>query len=195
VRRDTNSGPQPRLEAVTPAGERIGLRPPAPGDLDAIVATCQDEQSRFWTTVPDPYRREDGEHFVHQHVPERWTLGEGAVFAIVDAADGYVGSLALRLGPADGIAEVGYLVAPWARGRGCASTALRALCDWAFAALGVRRIEWRAYIGNVASRRVAQKAGFTMEGTQREVTLRRGVYRDSWTGARLAADGPEGTGS
>jgi RimJ/RimL family protein N-acetyltransferase len=197
LRRITFGAPQPRLEARTPAGERIGLRPPAPGDIDAIVATCQDEQSRFWTTVPDPYRREDGEHFVHQHVPQRWALGEGAVFAIVDDADAYIGSLALRLGPVDGIGEIGYVVAPWARGRGCASTALRALCRWAFTALGLRRIEWQAYIGNVASRRVAEKAGFTVEGTQRQVALRRGQYRDSWTGARLATDATdqlEGTG-
>ena len=156
------------------------------------MATCQDEQSRFWTTVPDPYRREDGEHFVHEFAPQRWIHGEGAVFAIVDDADAYLGSLGLRLGPVDGVGEVGYVVAPWARARGLASTALGALCDWAFAALGLRRIEWRAYVGNVASRRVAEKAGFTMEGTQREVTLRRDQYRDSWTGARLATDQREG---
>jgi RimJ/RimL family protein N-acetyltransferase len=86
------------------------------------------------------------------------------------------------------VADVGYLTAPWARGRGYATAALRELCRWGFETLGLRRIEWGANVGNDASRRVAERAGFTVEGTSRARTLHRGEARDSWTGAILPRD-------
>ena len=69
-----------------------------------------------------------------------------------------------------------------------ALTALRLLCDWGFERLALQRIEWRAFVGNEASRTVATRAGFTMEGVARAALRHRGTYRDTWTGARLAAD-------
>jgi RimJ/RimL family protein N-acetyltransferase len=62
------------------------------------------------------------------------------------------------------------------------------LCDWGFAALGLHRIEWRAYVGNEASRRTAVKAGFTVEGLARAGCTQRGERRDAWIGARLSTD-------
>ena len=61
--------------------------------------------------------------------------------------------------------EVGFWMAPWARGRGIMTDAVRLVCRWGFADLGLGRIEWWANVGNDASRRVAEKVGFTMEGT------------------------------
>jgi RimJ/RimL family protein N-acetyltransferase len=84
--------------------------------------------------------------------------------------------------------EVGYLIGPWARGRGYASAALSALCDWGFAALRLHRIEWQAYVGNDASRTVAQRAGFQIEGATRDALVQRGMYQTAWIGARLATD-------
>ena len=49
--------------------------------------------------------------------------------------DRYVGSIDLRLDPSDeGSAEVGFLVAPWARGKGYAAAAVRTICAWGFSA-------------------------------------------------------------
>jgi RimJ/RimL family protein N-acetyltransferase len=81
------------------------------------------------------------------------------------------------------VGDVGFLVAPQARGRGYASAALAALCGWGFTALGLARIEWRAYVGNDASRRVAEKAGFVFEGTARRAVSHRGQRVDAWVGA------------
>ena len=53
---------------------------------------------------------------------------------------------------------------------------------------GKSRIGWRAYLGNEASRRVAEKAGFTIEGVGRGVCVQRGQRRDAWLGALLAGD-------
>ena len=64
-------------------------------------------------------------------------------------------------------AEIGYGVRPGARGQGFASEALTALARWALTAGGLQRVQLSVNTGNRASLRVAQKAGFTREGTLR----------------------------
>jgi len=187
-RAGTFGRPQPRLSALTPAGAVVSLRRPAGRDLDAIVVACRDRESAAWTTVPDPYQRRDAEFFTFEHAPARWARGEGITCAIVDADDAYCGSMELRFMADPTVADVGYLVAPWARGKGFASTALRELCRWAIQTLALRRIEWRAYVGNDASRRVAEKAGFTIEGVARAGCTQRGRLHDAWVGSLLPGE-------
>ena len=184
----TFAADQPRLTGTTAAGEPVSLRAAEPADLDAMVNACRDPESRRWTTVPRPYGPGDAEQFIRDVAPLRWAYGEGAIFAVTDADDAFVGSMELRLGPRPDTGDVGYLVAPWARGRGYAPAALRLLVAWGVSELGLNRIEWRAYVGNDASRRVAEKAGFTMEGLQRDGCVHLGEYRDAWTAAVLAKD-------
>ncbi len=179
---------QPSLTTQA-AGVPVTLRPVADRDIDAIVASCDDPESLRWTTIPDPYRTKDAEYFAYQHAPALWRRGDGAVYAICGPDGGYAGSIELRIGTADPTSgDVGFLVAPWARGRGYASAALRALCAWGFGAFSLDRIEWRAYVGNHGSRRVAERAGFTVEGVARQALVHRGVRRDCWVGAVLASD-------
>jgi RimJ/RimL family protein N-acetyltransferase len=188
LRAITFGAAQPRLDAVTDQGNELSLRPFRVADTEAVTLACQDPESARWTTIPDPYRREDADYYIREYAPGRWARGDAAIFALADDRDAFVGSMDLRLGPAVDVADVGYLVAPWARGRGYASAALRAVATWGTVRLGVNRVEWRAYVGNEASRRVAEKAGFTVEGTARSGCLQRGQYRDAWTGALLATD-------
>jgi RimJ/RimL family protein N-acetyltransferase len=188
LRAMTFSAAQPRLVGTTADGEPVSLRAPDRADADAMVAACSDPASQEWTTVPRPYDAADAEAFIHDAAPRRWAYGDGAIFAVTDANDAFIGSMALRLGPRPDTADVGYLIAPWVRGRGYAPAALRLLATWGVSALGLNRIEWRAYIGNEASRRVAEKAGFTVEGAQRDGCVHLGEYRDAWSGAILASD-------
>jgi RimJ/RimL family protein N-acetyltransferase len=189
LRAATFGAAQPRLTALTPAGSKVALRPPETRDLDAIVAACRDAESVRWTTVPHPYDRRNAEYFIRERSRLSWIRGEAGVFAMADADDAYVGSMELRLSvSAPDTAEVGFLVAPWARGRGYAPAALRTLCAWGFDALGVNRITWTAYLGNDASKRVAEKTGFQLEGITRAGCVQRGEYRDAWTAALLATD-------
>ena len=69
-----------------------------------------------------------------------------------------------------------------------ASSAARTVCDWAFDSLGLTRVIWRAQVGNDASRRVAEKVGFTFEGTQRLGLDYRGTRLDAWIASLLAGD-------
>ncbi|OLB64184.1 MAG: GNAT family N-acetyltransferase [Actinobacteria bacterium 13_2_20CM_2_72_6] len=165
------------------------LRALRPGDAPAVTAACQDPESARWTTVPVPYEPADAEFYIGDYAPGQWARGTGAVFAIVDADDRYAGGVDLRIEPWDeNSAEIGFMVAPSARRRGYASAAVRTVCAWGFSALGLERIGWRAYLGNEGSRRVAEKAGFTVDGVGRGVCVQRGRRRDAWVGSLLATD-------
>jgi RimJ/RimL family protein N-acetyltransferase len=182
---------QPSLPFRTAGGAAGRLRPMRAEDRDASVRACRDPLSIEYTTVPDPYTERDADGFIQGYAPRVWALGVEAVFAVADADDALAGTMALRL-PGDEttthIGDVGYLIGPWARGRGYAPAALRAMCAWGFGELGLSRIEWRAYVGNDASRKVAERAGFTVEGMLRASLPHRGTYRDAWIGARLVSD-------
>jgi RimJ/RimL family protein N-acetyltransferase len=183
--------PQPTLTADTRHGTAVRLRPLRADDIPAIVLACQDPLSIRYTTVPHPYTKEHAEAFVHVFAPGGWQRGVEAVFAVADADDAYAGSMTLRLQGDENTtvtADVGYLIGPWARGRGYAQAALGALCEWGFAGLRLHRIEWEAFLGNDASRSVAERAGFVVEGMRRESLSQRGAYQSAWIGARLATD-------
>jgi RimJ/RimL family protein N-acetyltransferase len=68
-------------------------------------------------------------------------------------------------------AQIGYGVRPRARGRGFATEALAALSRWALTAGGLQRVWLSVNTDNLASLRVARKAGFTREGTLRRASL------------------------
>ena len=67
-------------------------------------------------------------------------------------------------------AEIGYWMAAPARGHGYLTEAARAVIDFAFdpQGLDLKRLEWRAVVGNVASARAARTLGFRYEGLVRQ---------------------------
>jgi RimJ/RimL family protein N-acetyltransferase len=66
-------------------------------------------------------------------------------------------------------AEIGYWVAPWARRNGSASRAAALLAPWAIKNLTFARIACDVDVDNVASQRVAERAGFTRDGVLRSM--------------------------
>jgi RimJ/RimL family protein N-acetyltransferase len=173
------NGAQPVLAAK--GGLR--LRPPEARDFDAMVDACRDPESVRWTTVPDPYDRTHAEDFALRITPTKWGRGEGVVYAVAAPDGAWSGSIDLTISADDPlVGEVGFLAAPWVRGRGYTTAALAALSEWGFRSLGLARIVWRAQVGNVASRRVAEKAGFVVEGTQHGGLTHRGERKDAWVG-------------
>ncbi|GAB3898524.1 hypothetical protein GCM10027612_56770 [Microbispora bryophytorum subsp. camponoti] len=119
-------------EAI-PAGPAV-LRLPVEGDADEIARACADpEIARFIPFVPSPYTRDDALAWITKTVPATWENG-GADFLIADAAtDRVLGAAGLKPPDRFGATEVGYWLAPWARGRGVVTTAVRALAEPAFA--------------------------------------------------------------
>ena len=82
--------------------------------------------------------------------------------------------------------ETGYWVRKSAQGRGIATETANAMVRYAFGALGMRRVGLTHSSGNEASRRIAEKLGFTLEGIQREANMLPGAkYADRYCYARL----------
>lgn len=178
------------MDTIEISAGRLHLRPFEPGDADAVFRACQDPEIQRWTRVPSPYAKKDADTWVEQVTPRQWDSGEGAPFAVLDAASGeLLASVGfVRFLRADATAEIGYWCAAAARRRGVTSQAVAAVCRWGFAAQGLARVEWLAEVGNDASRAVAEKTGFTMEGVLRGRLRTKHGQRDAWVAGLLPAD-------
>ncbi|GAB7036462.1 hypothetical protein JCM9533A_03090 [Catenuloplanes niger JCM 9533] len=111
----------------------------------------------------------DVEGWLAETVHRRRLTGEGVHLAMVEESSGeIVGSIGLRDTDWEaGHSEIGYGVRADRRGRGHATEAARAVGRWALTDGGMRRIQLHARLDNVASLRVAEKAGYHREGTLR----------------------------
>lgn len=86
----------------------------------------------------------------------------------IDTGEILGGGTFRHLDPKGAVIEIGYWLYPSARGRGVATRTARALAEHAFD-LGVRRVVAHVKVGNSASERVLERAGFTREGVSRSV--------------------------
>ena len=155
---------------VRPSATSPGLllRPWAEEDIPAMIAAHRDPVVRHWLRHPVT-TTQDAHRVIQARRADR-RAGTGFSFAILQAhADGapggLVGSVSIRRPDREAPSgEVGYWVAAPARGQGIAPRALNAVCEWAFG-LSRRPLEQLKLIhaiGNHASCRVADKAGFAL---------------------------------
>ena len=113
-------------------------------------------------------------------------------FAIVDASTGRAAGVAsyLRIEPAHGVIEVGHLAySPGLQRTVAATEAMYLMMRQAFE-LGYRRYEWKCNARNVASRRAAERLGFTFEGTFRQHMVYKGRNRDTAWYSIIDSDWP-----
>jgi RimJ/RimL family protein N-acetyltransferase len=113
-------------------------------------------------------------------------------FAVIDDSvpehNGFVGwACGFHRSVEDGSIELGYAVAPWSRGRGYGSAALRLLSEWGFGQ-GLQRLVLQIQVENLASQGVAKSAGYTYEGTQRSVHHKNGERVDLQLWSLLPTD-------
>jgi len=150
----------------------VRLRAWEPDDAPAVYAACQDELIVRFLPLPQPYTEDVAQKYVTARRQD-WDGEDERSFAITDAPTGVVlGSIARHL-RAQHRAEIGYWLAPAARGRGIATRALRLVADWSLDVTGLIRLELYTHPENHASGRVAQRAGFTREGVRRAWDLDR----------------------
>jgi len=76
-----------------------------------------------------------------------------------------------------GVCEIGYLIAEKYQNQGVASQAVSRLLQKAFAA-GIKKIKATTFVRNIASYKVLQKNGFTLEGTLKNEVLIQGRPED-----------------
>ena len=134
------------------------LRNLVPSDTEWITRACQDEEVQRWTKVPRPYTREHAEAFIQNK------NGELAAWAIIDSrSQEPVGMIGIHH-VINGVASIGYWVAPWGRKSGAASTALRIIPTLARRIGNAHTLQATIAETNTASRRTAERAGFTLIG-------------------------------
>lgn len=148
----------------------------------AQVATSDELIQRF-TSEPSQLSAEQ----VQAAIAGLADKGDLVGLVICDEAGGErLGNIGLS--HADGIGQVSYWLAAQARGRGVATRALRLLSTWAWQNLPVDELRLWTHADNVASQRVAQRAGYVR---QPEYDQTRMVRSEVWQtlGYRLPATG------
>ena len=101
--------------------------------------------------------------------PGAWDRNESWSFVVVDSSERLLGTCGIhRIESLHGVGELGYWVRSSMTSQGIATEATRKLCQWAFADKGLQRIEIIMSVENIASQRVAEKAGAVREGILRQ---------------------------
>nr|QIY68229.1 GNAT family N-acetyltransferase [Streptomyces sp. RLB1-33]QIY68667.1 GNAT family N-acetyltransferase [Streptomyces sp. RLB1-33] len=183
------------IPPVVPAGRMAKMDQPVLGlpsglelrswrlsDADALVAASQDPGVRQWNrllveTSEDARRR-------IERMRERWQAELSAIWAIArpgGEALGLIGWGDIDL--SGGSAEIVYWILPAARGGGVVVEATKRVSAWALNDLGLHRLRLCHSVANPASCRVADKAGYSLEGTMRSALL----HADGWHDEHLHA--------
>lgn len=136
-----------------------------------------------------------GDVVVFWHAADDDSRGDRPAPAAAHGADGAhggdgAGEGAPRADAAHGSAEIGWVVHPEVGGRGLATEAAGALIDYAFGALGIRRLVARVDALNAPSRRVCEKLGMRAEAHLLENEWFKGRWGDEVDYALLAREHP-----
>jgi RimJ/RimL family protein N-acetyltransferase len=126
---------------------------------------------------------------LHEQLPFMRERGLLAPYLIEDTdTNTILGGANLRLfDPMRDTVELGYWLFVEARGRGVATRAVRALVEDSHAR-GIVRVEAHVRLGNIASERVLDRAGFAREGVKRKLLRHGGTRVDATLFAIVAPD-------
>jgi RimJ/RimL family protein N-acetyltransferase len=156
------------VDAATDAGPLYALSHPPAGD------------PAIWTYLPDgPY---EGPHHLRQMLEWAETSDDPLYFTLVKLPDERPLGLAsyLRITPEFGVIEIGHIWFGVPLQRTTAATeAIYLLAGRVFDDLGYRRLEWKCNALNAASRRAAERFGFSFEGVFRNHQVIKGRNRDT----------------
>lgn len=162
------------------------LRPWLPSDAPVILAAAAEPgmDRQFTTPVDSPAAADEWIALATAR------QAEDTAYAFAVLHDGVpVGNVAVSSVERRHLTGwVSYWVREEARGKGLATRACRAVSEFAFAELGLFRLELAHRLDNPASCRVALGSGFEVEGVERARLLYDGVRYDTETHARLATD-------
>lgn len=187
VKNDKRQSPTVDLIQTRLVDEDIVIRPWSVDDVAPLSQALQDRGISQWIPViPFPYTEKDALDYIQRNVAGKKEAD--AVGYAIEAREngallGQVGLSSIDL--ENKTAEVGYWIVRKHRGRGIAPRALLLLADWAFDQAGFERLELRTLDGNIASERVATKAGFVREGVLRSIEVVQGRRRDLMVWALL----------
>ena len=188
---DWTPRPAPPRTAMEGRYCRVEPLEPAVHAEDLFAAFTADREGRIWTYLSY------GPFLTLRHFEawiEKACLGDDPLFhAVVDKQSGRALGVAsfLRIDPDFGVIEVGHInYSPALQRRPAATEAMYLMMARVFDALGYRRCEWKCNALNDASRRAAERLGFTFEGVFRQATISKGRNRDTAWYAILDSEWP-----
>ena len=171
-------------------GRYVTLEPLGRDHLEGLFAACAEDQAGgMWAYLPTgPFADEDA----YGLWLEAARLGFDPLHYAVRMADGRLGGTLslMRIDPRAGTIETGWLTfAPRLQRTREATEAVYRLMQWSFDA-GYRRFEWKCNAANLASRRAAQRFGFSYEGVFRQAAVIKGANRDTAWFAAIDGEWP-----
>ena len=165
-------------------GERVNLRLIQEADLPRLFLLISDIETRgdyFPTGLMSETRlrtqfanngfwdRDEGMLLIVE--PEEEIVGEIEFFPITSYLSGY---------------EISYqLFGPQHAGKGYTTEAVSLLSGYLFDRMKVQRLQLNIHPGNIPSKRVAEKSGYSFESVMRQCWYHRGEYHDLEIWARL----------
>ena len=156
--------------------------------LPAFEAMLDDDDIKRFTRLPVPAPRGFPRLWLSRYEQGRRD-GTSEAFAVEDDAGEFLGCvMAFGIEAEAKTGELGYVVAPTARGRGVATAALRLLTEWGFGERGLLRLELMISIDNEASKVVAARAGYVKEGVLRSVYVKQDLREDHELWSCLPSD-------
>ena len=154
------------------------LRARSDDDLDVLFNIAADldtwEERNPWAPAPLTRERFDARlaRAAESDAPD-------AASFVVDVDGTAVGTASLfDFDSFAGHAEAGISLVPDARGRGIGTQAITQLVEFGFVRRNLRRIHLQAIASNTGAIRAYEKAGFVVEGRQRQHAWVRGAYED-----------------
>jgi RimJ/RimL family protein N-acetyltransferase len=166
----------------------LRLVPLAEEHLRDVSALLDDPDVLRFTRLPVPPPPDYARQWLDRYEAGRRD-GAREAFAALDEDGRFLGvALAVDIDRDAREVELGYIVAPAARGRGVAVAMLAQLTRWAFAEAQALRIYLIIDVENVASARVAERCGYVREGVMRSTHLKGGVRIDAGVWSRLPSD-------
>jgi RimJ/RimL family protein N-acetyltransferase len=165
----------------------LGLVPFGEEHLAGVEEMLEDPDLLRFTRIPEPVPPGFARGWFERYEEGR-SDGSREAFAIVEDGEFLGLALAPEIDRETRTAELGYVVAPAARGRGVATEALRQLTEWAFAELGMLRLELLISVANAGSKKVAERCGYVRDGVLRSAYVKQGLREDTEIWSRLATD-------
>lgn len=179
-----------RFPGLTVSTPRTEVRQLTAADAKEVGEIFADRLTQRWLAVPEESGQIDGLAWCTELARQRRDSGDGDHYAVLRREDDrLVGCLwTRRTDWGARVTEVSYAIAAEARGFGLCAEAVDALAIALILEHAFHRVELRVAPGNVASRRVAEKAGFTYEGLLRNAGVVRGHRVDLEVWSFVAAD-------
>lgn len=155
----------------------VTLRARTTADLDALYTIASDLDT-WEERNPGRLRTRTREAWEARLTEQESDPANGMSF-VIDVDGEAVGNIGLfDVDELARHAEVGIALLPSARGRGIGTEAMTQILEFAFVRSNLRRVHLEVIASNAAAIRSYEKAGFVVEGRQREHAWVRGRYED-----------------